>query len=59
MRGAIVKWWPEDLFGPRPTLNDLRSVESIAGLLDKAIAAYTRKIPVTQLQKFSALIRPR
>ncbi len=45
MRGAIVKWWPEDLFGPRPTLNDLRSVESIAGLLDKAIAAYTRKNP--------------
>ena len=42
---AIVKWWPEDLFGPRPTLNDLRSAESIAGFLDKAIAAYTLKNP--------------
>jgi lysyl-tRNA synthetase class 2 len=45
MREAIVKWWPEDLFGPRPTLNDLRSAESIAGLLDKSMAAFMRKNP--------------
>jgi lysyl-tRNA synthetase, class II len=45
MREAIVKWWPEDLFGPRPTLNDLRSGESIADLLDRAIDAQTRGNP--------------
>ncbi len=45
MREAIIKWWPEDLFGPRLTLNDLRSAESIADLLDRAIAVQTHQNP--------------
>jgi lysyl-tRNA synthetase class 2 len=42
MREAIIKWWPEDLFGPRPTLSDFHSAESLANLLDRAIAVYVR-----------------
>jgi lysyl-tRNA synthetase class 2 len=49
MREAIVKWWPEDLFGARPTLSDLRNSESVADMLDKAIAAYTRMNPGTSV----------
>jgi lysyl-tRNA synthetase class 2 len=39
---AIIKFWPEDLFGPRPTLSDFDSAESLANLLDRAIAAHVR-----------------
>ena len=42
MREAIIKWWPEDLFGPRPALSDFHSAESLASLLDRAIAANVR-----------------
>jgi lysyl-tRNA synthetase class 2 len=42
MREAIIKWWPEDLFGPRPTLSDFDCAESLANLLDRAIAAHVR-----------------
>jgi lysyl-tRNA synthetase class 2 len=45
MREAIIKWWDEDLFGPRPTLNDFHSAELLANLLDKAIAAHVRNNP--------------
>jgi lysyl-tRNA synthetase class 2 len=42
MREAIVKWWPEDLFGPSPALSDLQNSESIANLLEAAIAHVRR-----------------
>ena len=51
MAQAIVKWWPEDLYGPRPTLDDLRSAESVAELLDGAIVAFTRTNPDTTVTK--------
>ncbi len=43
---AIIKFWPEDLFGPcAQSLNDLRSAKSIADLLDRAIAVQTHQNP--------------
>ena len=42
---AIRKCWPENLFGPLPTLNDLRSARSIADLLDRAIAVQMQQTP--------------
>jgi lysyl-tRNA synthetase class 2 len=45
MRESIIKWWPEDLFGPRPTLSDLNSAESLANLLDIAITSHVRDNP--------------
>jgi lysyl-tRNA synthetase class 2 len=35
MAEAIIKWWPEDPFGPRPTLDDFRNTDSVADLLEK------------------------
>jgi len=45
MREAIVKWWPEDLFGRGPALGDLLTADSVADLLDRASAAYTLANP--------------
>jgi lysyl-tRNA synthetase class 2 len=52
---AIIKFWPEDLFGPRPTLNDLRSAKSIADLLDRAIAVQTHQNPGRIVDKIFGL----
>ncbi len=49
MREAIIKWWPEDLFGPHPTLGDFRNAESVANILDRAIVAQTRTNPGTSI----------
>ncbi|MGO9323173.1 MAG: lysine--tRNA ligase [Terracidiphilus sp.] len=35
MREAIIKWWPADILGLRPTLDDFRNTDSVADLLEK------------------------
>jgi len=40
MREAIVKWWPEAQFGPRPEISDLVDLDSIDALLQRATVAY-------------------
>jgi lysyl-tRNA synthetase class 2 len=40
MREAIVKWWPEEWFGPRPEMGDFVDADSIITLLERASTSF-------------------
>jgi lysyl-tRNA synthetase class 2 len=42
MREAIIKFWPSDRFGSRPTLDDFKNVDSVAALLGNAKVAHNQ-----------------
>jgi len=42
MLEAIIKWWQEEKFGPRPEKRDFANADSVGALLDRAKVAYNQ-----------------
>ncbi len=42
MREAIIKWWPEEQFGPHPEMEDFANTDSVVSMLEKARVAYNQ-----------------